>query len=324
MSRSCRATSSIRHRSTRLWTASTTLFLLTAFTPDQETPAANAIAAAQRAGGLHVVRMSVVGASEDSSFATGRGCARTEKQLPQSGLDWTVLQPHAFMQNVLGNAGTIATEGVLYGTTGEGRIGTVDTRDIASVARTALTEPGHTGKTYVLTGPESLSHADMAATLAAVLGKEVRYVDVPPDQYEQTLLGYGLPEPLAEDIRVLYGEIFRSGGGDFVTTHVQDVTGRPPRSFEEFVRDHADRVRRRLSSAPGRRRTSALSYSERAARSHRQPGRQRGDEAARRRRHGSARDRRCDRADRDRTGRTGDRDRGRSVRRLRSDLRLRG
>jgi uncharacterized protein YbjT (DUF2867 family) len=215
------------------------LFLLTAFTPDQETPAANAIAAAQRAGGVHVVRMSVVGASEDSSFATGRGCARTERQLSQSGLDWTVLQPHAFMQNVLGNAGTIATEGALYGTTGEGRIGTVDTRDIASVARTVLTEPGHTGKTYVLTGPESLTHADMAATLAAVLDKEVRYVDVTPDQYEQTLLGYGLPEPLAEDIRVLYGEIFRSGGGDFVTTHVQDVTGRAPRSFEEFVRDHA-------------------------------------------------------------------------------------
>ena len=215
------------------------LFLLTAFTPDQETPAANAIAAAQRAGGVHVVRMSVVGASEDSSFATGRGCARTERQLSQSGLDWTVLQPHAFMQNVLGNAGTIATEGALYGTTGEGRIGTVDTRDIASVARTVLTEPGHTGKTYVLTGPESLTHADMAATLAAVLDKEVRYVDVTPDQYEQTLLGYGLPEPLAEDIRVLYGEIFRSGGGDFVTTHVRDVTGRAPRSFEEFVRDHA-------------------------------------------------------------------------------------
>ena len=183
--------------------------------------------------------MSVVGASEDSSFATGRGCARTERQLSQSGLDWTVLQPHAFMQNVLGNAGTIATEGALYGTTGEGRIGTVDTRDIASVARTVLTEPGHTGKTYVLTGPESLTHADMAATLAAVLGQEVRYVDVAPDQFEQTLLGYGLPEPLAEDIRVLYGEIFRSGGGDFVTTHVQDVTGRAPRSFEEFVRDHA-------------------------------------------------------------------------------------
>ncbi len=97
--------------------------------------------------------MSVVGASEDSSFATGRGCARTEKQLPQSGLDWTVLQPHAFMQNVLGNAGTIATEGVLYGTTGEGRIGTVDTRDIASVARTVADRAGPYGQDVRLDGP---------------------------------------------------------------------------------------------------------------------------------------------------------------------------
>jgi uncharacterized protein YbjT (DUF2867 family) len=214
------------------------LFLLTVFSPDQETPAANAIAAAQRAGGVHVVRVSAVGSTEDSPFATGRGFARTEKLLRESGLDWTVLQPHAFMQNALAGASTIA-EGVLYGTSCEGRIGTVDTRDVAAVAKVVLTEPGHTGKTYVLTGPESLSYADMAATLASVLGREVRYVDVPPDDYKQTLLGFGLPEPLAEDIRVLYGELFREGAGDFVTTHVQDVVGRPPRSFEEFVRDHA-------------------------------------------------------------------------------------
>jgi uncharacterized protein YbjT (DUF2867 family) len=215
------------------------LFLLTAFIPDQETPARNAIAAAVRAGGIHVVRMSAVGALEGSPFATGGGFARTERLLRQSGLEWTVLQPHAFMQNLLANAGSIVAEGVLYGTSGEGRIGTVDTRDVAAVARTVLTEPGHAGRTYVLTGPEALSYGDIAATLAAVLGRDVRYVDVPPDRYEQTLLGFGLPEPLAADIRVLYGEIFRSGGGDLVTTHVEDVTREQPRSFEEFVRDHA-------------------------------------------------------------------------------------
>jgi uncharacterized protein YbjT (DUF2867 family) len=216
------------------------LFLLTAFTPDQETPAANAIAAAKRAGNVHVVRMSAVGALEGSPFATGRGFARTEQLLQQSGLEWTVLQPNAFMQNLLGSAGAIAAEGVLYGTSGEGRIGTVDTRDVAAVARTVLTEPGHAGKTYLLTGPEALSYGDMAASLAAVLGREVRYVDVPPDRYEQTLLGFGLPEPLAADLRVLYDEIFRSGGGDLATTHVEDVTRRLPRSFEEFVRDHRE------------------------------------------------------------------------------------
>jgi uncharacterized protein YbjT (DUF2867 family) len=214
------------------------LFLLTVFSPDQETPAANAIAAAQRAGGIHVVRLSAVGSSEDARFATGRGFARTEKLLRESGLDWTVLQSHAFMQNVLASAGKIA-EGILYGTSGEGRVGMVDTQDVAAVAKVVLTEPGHTGRAHVLTGPESLSGEDMATTLASVLGREVRYVDVAPDDYKQTLLGFGLPEPLAEDIRVLYGELFREGAGDLVTTHVQDVTGRPPRSFEEFVRDHA-------------------------------------------------------------------------------------
>jgi hypothetical protein len=60
---------------------------------------------------------------------------------------------------------------------------------------------------------------------------------VAPGRYEQTLLGYGQPEPLAEDIRVLYGEIFRSGGGDFVTTHVRNATGSSARGFGEFARD---------------------------------------------------------------------------------------
>ncbi len=218
-------------------------FLLTPFVPDQRTPQASLIEAAARRGGIHVVKMGAVGTALDSRFAAGRQFAETDELLEGSGLDWTLLHPHAFMQNLLASAGTVKSEGVIYGCSGDGRLGTVDVRDIAAVAAACLTEPGHTGRTYVLTGPEALSYAEMAAKLGAAIGREVRYVDVPPAEYKASLLGFGLPEPLAEDIRVLYGELFREGEGDVVTTAVQDVTGRPPRSFDEFARDHADAFR---------------------------------------------------------------------------------
>ncbi len=214
------------------------VFLLTPFVLDQYTLQANVIEAAKDAGGIHVVKMGAVGSSLDSPFAAGRQFARADELLRNSGLDWTILHPHAFMQNLLASAGSINGEGAIYGCTGEGRIGTVDTRDIAAVAAVALTEPGHAGQTYTLTGPESVSYPEMAARLSAVLGREIRYVDVPPDAYRDSLLGFGMPEPLADDIVLLYGSIFRDGGGDLVTTAVPDVTGQPARSFDDFARDN--------------------------------------------------------------------------------------
>jgi hypothetical protein len=77
-----------------------------------------------------------------------------------------------------------------------------------------------------------------AAMLAVVLGKEMRYVDVAADQYEQTLFGYGAARAARGGHPRAVRRIFRPGGGDFVTRHVRDVTGSSPRTLEEFVRDH--------------------------------------------------------------------------------------
>lgn len=214
-------------------------FLLTPFVADQYTLQANLIEAAASAGGIHVVKMDAIGTAPDAPFSAGRQFARSDELVKASGLDWTILVPHAFMQNTLGSSATISGEGVLYGCSGDGRIGTVDTRDIAAVAAAVLAEPGHAGQTYVLTGPESISYSDMAATLSSVLGREVGYVDVPLDAYRESLLGFGLPDELADDIVALYGRFFRDGGGDLVTTAVEDVTGAPARNFETFARDHA-------------------------------------------------------------------------------------
>ena len=213
-------------------------FLLTPFVLDQVTPQRNLIDAAVRSGGVHVVKMGAIGASLDSPLGLARQHAQGDAHLRASGLDWTLLHPHGFMQNLLASAATISGENVFYSCTGEGKVGWIDTRDIAAVAAVCLTEPGHAGAEYTLTGPEALSQGELAARLSQALGREIRYVDVPPTDFKQSLVGYGLPEPLADDLAILYGSIFAQGGGEVVTSAVPDVSGRPARTFEAFVADH--------------------------------------------------------------------------------------
>jgi len=114
----------------------------------------------------------------------------------------------------------------------------VDVRDLAAVAERVLTGPGHEGKTYDLTGPESLSYADVAATLPAVLGRPVRYVDVPPEAAKQSMLAAGMPGWNAAALVELYG-VFAAGRHSRVTDDVERVLGRPPISFERFARENA-------------------------------------------------------------------------------------
>ena len=88
------------------------------------------------------------------------------------------------MQNFLGLVRAIRA-GALPLPTGEAKGSLIDARDIAEVAARVLTEPGHLGRVYTLTGPESLSHGDAARILSAELGREVRFIDVPAEAFRQ-------------------------------------------------------------------------------------------------------------------------------------------
>ena len=116
--------------------------------------------------------------------------------------------------------------------------GLIDIRDIVDVAAKVLTEAGHEGKTYGLTGPASISFHDIAAELSKALGKEVKYVDVPPEAGREGMLGMGLPEWVA-DAMTEYSKAFSEGFGDFTTNDVEEITGHPARSYETFARDFA-------------------------------------------------------------------------------------
>ncbi|MET9227263.1 ergot alkaloid biosynthesis protein [Lentzea sp. NPDC003310] len=150
--------------------------------------------------------------------------------------EWAVLRPSWFMQNFTGDhpladgvrAGEIVTA------TGDGRVGFVDAGDIAAVAARALTDPVPHNTDHVITGPQALSYADAAAIITEVTGRPVRHRSVSAEEMTERIAA-GLPREFAALLAGLDEDI-RGGAEDRVTTTVQDVTGRPPLSFREFVR----------------------------------------------------------------------------------------
>src|SRR3989475_10663300 len=171
----------------------TKLFLLTGNVENASDLQRHAIAAARQAGIAHVVRLSAFGASQHSNSVIGRMHHQIEKELQESGLAWTMLRPHHFMQNLLSQADNIIHQGVVYSSSGDGRIPFVDTRDIAAVAAVTLTEPGHTGKKYVITGSEALSYRQAADILGEAIGKPLRFIGEPVDEARARLPRAGQP-----------------------------------------------------------------------------------------------------------------------------------
>ena len=152
-----------------------------------------------------------------------------------SGLNWTMIRPGNFMSNAYQWADTIRAQGAFYQPTGEGRWAAIDPADIGAVAAKALTSAGHEEKGYTLTGPESMSAAQYAAVLSTVLGKPVKFVDVPPEAARDAILGAGIPPAYVAAILDLYAAM-KAGKADVVTDTVEKVTGKRAGTFEAWAR----------------------------------------------------------------------------------------
>lgn len=223
-------------------------FLIPPTDPRSVEMQANFIRAAKRAGTRHVVKLSVNGADVNSPVRVARWHAEGEKELEASGIPFTHLRPNAFMQNFLGLAPTIVSQGEFYQPAADGKVSHIDVRDIAAVAAKALTEDGHQGKTYVITGPEALSYDDVARKLSTALGRPVKYVNITPEDFKKSLLGWGIPEYMADGLNEFFAAI-RAGYLAVVTNTVEEVAKRKPISFDDFVRDFADAFTARPQAA---------------------------------------------------------------------------
>src|SRR5262249_53760950 len=140
------------------------------------------------------------------------------------------------------------SQNAFYGVQGDGTVSHIDIRDIAAVAVKVLTEDGHEGKAYTLTGLEALRNARCAEILSEHIGREIRYVDLPVNEFKKALLSARVPEWSADALIDLQ-RFYAWGGASVVTGDVEQLLGRKPISFEQFSRDYVEAFRPQMQAA---------------------------------------------------------------------------
>ena len=214
-------------------------WLLTA--PGELAPiqSSNILWGARQGGVKHVVRMSAVGAAHDAPTLNSRLHALSDSEVERSGIPFTIVEPHFFLQNLMMSAQTIAEQGTLYFALGDAKQPMIDVRDIASSVAAILRNPtAHAGKTYTLTGPTAVGLDQVAASIGEAIGKPVKYVALPVPAMVEQLAKFGLSTYNLIALRD-YMTAYSRGWGAEVTTSVKDLTGKAARTPGEFARDFA-------------------------------------------------------------------------------------
>jgi uncharacterized protein YbjT (DUF2867 family) len=215
------------------------VFLLSSPHPDAVRWHRHAIDAARRTQVQLLVRSSILGADRETPAEFISAHTECDRYLETSGLPYAIVRPNLFQQNVPESTiPSIDGSGTFYADAGQARLSMVDTRDVAAVAAAVLTEPGHAGAAYDVTGPEALSYADVTVKLTRTLSRPISYVDAPDDTVRQALLGFGLSEWFAGALVGLYQDYRRSGPDGYaaqVTDTVPRLTGRPTRALDDLL-----------------------------------------------------------------------------------------
>ena len=202
---------------------------LIAFGDERYTPLANAAEVVELATRAGVRRITVLTGTDDE-LAVARA-------VEESGVEWTHLRPAEFMANALFWEPSIRTEGVVRAPFAHHPHAMVDEADVAAVAVSALREDGHSGRTYQLTGPAALSRADAVRTIGEAIGRELRFVELTEEQGREQLRAAGFPDDVVQAV-IDYGRNPPPEAYTVVPT-VEQVTGRPARTFAAWAAEHA-------------------------------------------------------------------------------------
>jgi len=192
-----------------------------------------AIDLAKAAGVKRIVHLGAKGAELADTPLRQR-----EEHLKASGLEWTLLRPGWFMQNYVTMHLQSIQNGVIAEPAGDGKTAFIDSRDIAAVAVAALTEDGHHGKAYALTGGEALDRYQVADLISKATGLSVQYQPLSDEVFRDNVKAY-LPADYLEFLIGLYG-VIRAGYTADTTNDVQQVLGRAPIKFEQFAQDYRE------------------------------------------------------------------------------------
>ncbi|HUN36371.1 MAG TPA: NmrA family NAD(P)-binding protein [Trebonia sp.] len=183
----------------------------------------------------HIVKVCPDGFQDpDCDVRFMRAHRQVALHLDAVGLPVTYLAAATYMDDLLDEAEEIRRTGEIRVPAGDGRAGFVAAADVALAAAGVLTTDGHEGAAYVLTGPEALGYADVAARFAAVFAWQVDYVDLPADQARDLLRARGL-DPWEADGAIERYDWIRQGGASTVTPTVADLIGTGPRPLHEWL-----------------------------------------------------------------------------------------
>jgi uncharacterized protein YbjT (DUF2867 family) len=214
-----------------------TAILSTAADTAQPQQHSNFLNAARKAGVKRIIRISVVGANPESSIELERMNGQTDREFADSGIATTVLHPQSFMQNFLGQVGTMRAMGKVFSCTGNGKIPFVDARDIGAAAAACALQNASAGKAYEITGPEGVSYAQVAEKFSSALGVPVEFVNIAEEAATDGMTAAGLPPWAARSLAAIHSGYSR-GENTQVSDDVERLTGRAPISFDRFLADH--------------------------------------------------------------------------------------
>ncbi|OQY93974.1 MAG: hypothetical protein B6D37_09565 [Sphingobacteriales bacterium UTBCD1] len=200
------------------------------------------IKTAERLGVKHVVKLSALGASPRTKSGLVLEHWEAEQALENTKMTWTILRPHAFMQNWLGEeAKTVKEEGAIYAAIGDGKVPFVDARDIAAVAAEALLYPEkHQGQRYVLTGGEAIGFKKLAEALSKAIGKPVVYKSLSMEEMRTRMEQQGIPTKSIDSLLALAAYQKAGGATERTSDNVQEILNRPPHSVEDFAKDYRE------------------------------------------------------------------------------------
>ncbi len=191
--------------------------------------------------GPEIVELAMKAGVRRVTVLGGGGMGPVEQAVEDSDLEWTHLQPVEFMANTLHWAESIRAEGVVREAFGGRLSAMIHEADIGAVAATVLSEEGHAGKTYTLTGPEALTPPQMVHTIGAAIGRDLQFVELTEAQARARWRASGYPDEAIEFF--VFVQRDTPPVGYTVVPTVERVTGRPARTFAQWAAEHAGAFR---------------------------------------------------------------------------------
>jgi uncharacterized protein YbjT (DUF2867 family) len=200
----------------------------------------NFIKEAKKNGVKLIVKLSAMGADLKPGYISGRLHIEVEKVIEESGIPFVFLRPNSFMQNFMTRSSlTIKTQSTIRFPAGDARISLVDARDVAAVTAEVLTRNGnqHVNKIYDITGPESLSHDQIAKILCKELGRSISYEGIAEEDLRNGMKEMGIIDWFIDNAVGLYN-MYRLGYRSQRTPVIEELTGQKPTTFSQFARNY--------------------------------------------------------------------------------------